>query len=272
MTEEYDKVAAAAAALEKTGARPEALVILGTGLGGLGDKLEDPVAVPYEAIPQFPRSTSPGHSGRLIFGNHAGTAVMVMEGRFHHYEGYSLTQVVRPVRVARALGAATLFVTSAVGGLNPHYTAGEIVVIDDHINLIGSSPLRGPNDDRIGPRFPDMSAPYDRTLVARAESLALEMGGKLPRATLVAVGGPQLETRAEYRFLRRLGADVVGMSTVPECIAAVHAGLKVCALSVVTDMCLPDALQPAVVEEIIATANRAAPRLEKLLSGLLQHG
>jgi len=196
---------------------------------------------------------------------------MVMEGRFHHYEGYSLAQVVRPVRVARALGAATLLITSAVGGLNPHYAAGDIVVIDDHINLIGTSPLRGPNDDRIGPRFPDMSEPYDRALVARAEALALEMGCKLPRATLAAVGGPQLETRAEYRFLRRFGTDVVGMSTVPETIAAIHAGLKVCALSVVTDMCLPDALEPAVVEEIIATAKRAAPQLERLLLGLLRH-
>ena len=268
---EYDRIAAAADYLRAHDVAPRALVILGTGLGGLSERLENRVAIPYEDVPHFPVSTAPGHSGQLVFGSHEGVPALVMEGRLHFYEGYSLTEIVRPIRVARQLGANTLVITSAVGGMNPQHRKGEIVVIDDHINLIGDSPLRGDNDDRIGPRFPDMSAPYDPALIDRAEALSIQAGERLPRGTLVAVPGPQLETRAEYRMLRQAGADIVGMSTVPECIAAVHAGMAVCGLSVVTDLCFPDALEPAHVEDIIAVANEAAPRLEALVLGLLAH-
>jgi len=270
MSGTYEQIQEAAAFLRARGANPRALAILGTGLGGLGDRLADADAIPYGEIPHFPASTAPGHGGQLVFGRHGDVPLMVMEGRFHAYEGYSLADIVLPIRVARALGAETLLVTSAVGGMNPLYKKGDIVVVDDHINLLGDSPLRGDNDERIGPRFPDMSAPYDPALIDRAERVALDAGFRLPRAVLVAVLGPQLETRAEYRWLRAMGADVVGMSTVPECIAAVHAGMRVCALSVVTDVCLPDALEPVAVAEIIAVANEAAPRLETLLVGLLR--
>jgi purine-nucleoside phosphorylase len=196
---------------------------------------------------------------------------MVMEGRFHFYEGYSLEEVTLPVRVARALGARTLLVTNAAGGLNLDFALGDIVAIDDHLNLIGDSPLRGANDDRLGPRFPDLSAPYDRELIARAESIARDHGFRLRKGVFAAVAGPQLETRAEYRWLRSTGADLVGMSTVPECIAAVHAGLRVCALSIVTDRCDPEHLEPVKIESILAVAAGAAPKLEKLLLGLLPH-
>ena len=267
----YEKVHAAAEFLKRRGAAPRALAILGTGLGGLSDKLEGRTEVSYGDIPDFPVSTAPGHTGRLVWGRHGDVPLMVMEGRFHVYEGYSMQDVTLPVRVARALGARTLLLTSAVGGMDPRMRDGDIVVLEDHINLMGDSPLRGPNDDRLGPRFPDMSRPYDATLADEAEKLALAAGFHLARAVLAAVQGPQLETRAEYRWLRSCGADVVGMSTVPECIAAVHAGMRVCALSVVTDLCLPDALQPVDVSKIIAVANAAAPRLSALLLGLLPH-
>lgn len=267
----YDKVLAAAGFLRARGAAPRVLAILGTGLGGLSERLSHRTEVPYPDIPHFPVSTAPGHSGRLVWGRHGEVSAMVMEGRFHVYEGYSMEEVTLPVRVARALGARTLLLTSAVGGLDPRMREGDLVVVEDHINLMGDSPLRGPNDERLGPRFPDMSAPYDPVLQEAAEALALRQGFRLARAVLAAVPGPQLETRAEYRLLRAAGADVVGMSTVPECIAAVHAGMRVCALSVVTDLCLPDALRPVEVEKILAVANAAAPRLAALLLGLLEH-
>lgn len=270
MNGEFEKISEAAGFLRERAAAPRALVVLGTGLGGFGARLTDTVEIPYEDVPHFPESTSPGHSGQLVFGRSGDVPAMVMEGRFHHYEGYTLHEIARPIRVARMLGAQTLLITAAVGGMNPRHALGDIVVVDDHINLIGS-PLRGVNDERIGPRFPDMSAPYDAELIAAAEAGARAAGFRVPRACLAGVPGPQLETRAEYRLLRQAGADVVGMSTVPECIAAVHAGLRVGALAVITDLCLPDALKPAVVEEIIAVANAAAPRLEQLLVGLLDH-
>lgn len=270
MIGEYEMITEAAEFLRGHAPPPRALVVLGTGLGGFGGRLEEKVEIPYEDVPHFPHSTSPGHSGHLVFGRCGDTATMVMEGRFHHYEGYTLHEIARPIRVARALGAQSLLITAAVGGMNPKYELGDIVAVEDHINLIGS-PLRGVNDDRIGPRFPDMSAPYDAQLIAAGEAAAATSGFGIRRSVLVAVPGPQLETRAEYRLLRQVGADVVGMSTVPECIAAVHAGLRVGALAVVTDMCLPEALEPAVVEEIIAVANEAAPRLEQVLVGQLAH-
>jgi len=271
MAGHHDAVIESAAFLRARGATADALVILGTGLGGMGERLDSPQRIAYSDIPHFPRSTSPGHSGHLVFGRRGRTRAMVMEGRFHWYEGYPMSAIAHPVRVAKALGARTLLITSAVGGMNPRLRLGEIVAIEDHIHMMGESPLRGPDDERLGPRFPDMSAPYDGALLDRAEALALEMGFRLPRAVLVSVPGPQLETRAEYRLLRAAGADVVGMSTTPEVIAAVQAGVRVCALSVVTDLCLPDALEPADIGRIIATANAAAPRLEKLIFGLLAH-
>ena len=267
----YEKVEEAAAFLRKKGAAPRALVILGTGLGGLGGRFEEAFHVSYGEVPHFPRSTAPGHAGHLVFGRHGGVPAMVMEGRFHYYEGYSLGEVTLPIRVAKALGARTLLITNATGGLNLAFAEGDIVGIEDHLNLMGVSPLRGENDERLGPRFPDLSAPYDRALLARAEEIARADGFALRKGVLVAVAGPQLETRAEYRWLRAMGADVVGMSTVPECIAAVHAGLRVCALSVVTDRCDPDHLEPAKVEKILSVAAAAAPRLERLLLGLLPH-
>ena len=272
MTSLYDRTQEAATFLRDNGATPRALAVLGTGLGdGLGNKLELRTTIPYEDIPHFPRSTSPGHAGSLVLGWRGEAQIMIMQGRFHYYEGYSLEEVTLPIRVARALGCETLLITSAVGGMNPRYRMGEIVAIDDHIHLIPDNPLRGENDERLGPRFPDMSAPYDASLLDRAEALAHEAGDRLPRAVLAAVSGPQLETRAEYRFLRALGADVVGMSMTPEVLVAVHAGMKVCGLSVVTDLCFPDSLEAVDVDAIIATANEAAPRLERLLNGLLDH-
>jgi purine-nucleoside phosphorylase len=267
----FEKAEEAARFLRGKGAAPRALVILGTGLGGLGERLEGAFSVPYAEVPHFPRSTAPGHAGRLVFGKHAGVSAMVMEGRFHYYEGYSLDEVTLPVRVARALGARTLLITNAAGGLNLDWAEGDIAAIDDHINLMGVSPLRGENDERLGPRFPDLSEPYDKALLDRAAEVAREHGFALRRGVFVAVAGPQLETRAEYRWLRAMGADLVGMSTVPECIAAVHAGLRVCALSVVTDRCDPDHLQKVDVSKILAVAAAAAPRLERLLLGLLAH-
>ena len=267
----YDRIEEAAAFLREKGAAPRVLVILGTGLGGLGERFEQTTSVPYDEIPHFPASTSPGHTSELVLGRRGGVEAMIMSGRFHSYEGYSLDEITLPVRVARALGAEALIVTSAVGGMNPEYELGDILAVVDFINLIGQSPLRGENDERLGPRFPDMSAPYDEALVGSAEELATAAGFRVARGVLVAVAGPQLETRAEYRFLRTIGADAVGMSTVPETIVAVHAGMRVCALSVVTDLCFPDALEPVDVEKIIAVANEAAPRLETLVLGLLNH-
>jgi len=269
MTALHDRTEQAAAFLRNRGATPRVLIVLGTGLGGFGEHLERRITIPYREIPHFLDSTSPGHAGELVFGWHKKVPTMIMQGRFHYYEGYSMEELTLPIRVARALGADTLFITSAVGGMNPQYKKGEIVVIEDHIHMMAESPLRGPNDERLGPRFPDMSVPYDAALLEMAEAQAHQAGFRLLRAVLVAVTGPQLETRAEYRYLRRIGADVVGMSTTPEAIVAVHAGMRVCAFSVVTDVCFPDALESVDVESIIATANAAAPRLERILHGML---
>ncbi len=251
-------------------ARPDAAIILGTGLGRLAMEIENPVAIPYEDIPGFPASTVESHAGRLLCGTLGARTVIAMQGRFHRYEGYSLQQVTFPVRVLRALGADTLFVSNACGGLNPLWNAGDLMLITDHLNLLGDSPLIGPNDDRLGPRFPDMSAPYDSALGTLARRAAADEGIDLREGVYVAVVGPNLETRAEYRFLRAIGADVVGMSTVPETIAAVHSGMRVLGLSIITDMCDPDALEPATVEKIIAVANRAEPALTTLVRRVLE--
>lgn len=257
---------------ERTDVVPEVAVILGTGLGKLADAFVDPVAIPYGEIPHMPLSTVETHSGRLIAGRLEGRPAVAMQGRFHRYEGYDLRHVVFPVRLMRLLGAETLVVSGACGGMNPLWAPGDLVLLDDHINLLGDNPLIGPNLDELGPRFPDMSEPYDRALQERAMEAALERGTPLRRGVYVAVPGPSLETRAEYRMLRRLGADVVGMSTVPEVIAARHAGMRVLGITIITDQCLPDALEPADVEEIIRTAAEAEPELTALIRAVLEAG
>jgi purine-nucleoside phosphorylase len=250
--------------------RPDAAIILGTGLGKLAVEVDAHAVIDYADIPGFPLSTVESHSGRLLCGTLGGKTVVAMQGRFHRYEGYTLQQVTFPVRVMRALGAETLIVSNACGGLNPLWSAGDLMLIADHINLLGDSPLIGPNDDRLGPRFPDLSAPYDSALRDLARVVAADTKVTLREGVYVAVAGPNLETRAEYRFLRAIGADVVGMSTVPEVIVAIHAGMRVLGLSIITDMCLPDALEPATVERIIAVANRAEPSLTQLVRGVLE--
>ena len=269
-----DTYAAVSAAAETIRARfsrqPAAAIILGTGLGQLAGEIDVEASIEYAEIPGFPLSTVESHRGRLLCGTLGGKVVIAMQGRFHRYEGYSLADVTFPVRVLKALGAPVLIVSNACGGMNPMWNAGDLMLIADHINLLGDNPLIGPNDDRLGPRFPDMSAPYDAELRATARTVAAERGIPLREGVYVAVAGPNLETRAEYRFLRNIGADVVGMSTVPEVIVAVHAGLRVLGLSIITDMCLPDALEPATVERIIAIANRAEPSLTGLVRGVLE--
>lgn len=244
-------------------------VILGTGLGSLAQQIETHAKLDYESIPHFPRSTSVGHAGQLICGRLRGLPIVAMEGRFHAYEGYSHEQITFPVRVMKALGADLLVVSNACGGMNPHYACGDIMVIDDHINLMNGNPLIGVNDDRLGPRFPDMSRPYDPVLIERALEIARRENFVTHRGVYVAVTGPNLETRAEYRFLRSIGADVVGMSTVPEVIVAVHSGMRVLGLSVVTDLCFPDALEPASIERILAHAAAAEPKLRQIVLGVL---
>lgn len=253
----------------RTAMVPEVGIILGTGLGALARSISIEVSVPYREIPHFPESTVESHAGELVLGSLAGKSVVAMRGRVHFYEGYTMQQVTFPVRVMRALGARTLIVSSAVGGMNPLYAAGNIVLAVDHINMMGANPLIGPNDDTLGPRFPDMSEPYDRELLALAEHVAREERIALARGVLVAVAGPNLETRAEYRFLRALGADVVGMSMVPENLVAVHAGMRCLAFCVVTDMCLPDALGPANIDEILKTASEAEPSLTRLIERVI---
>ena len=250
--------------------QPAAGLILGTGLGGLASQIQCEASFPYSSIPHFPQSTAPSHAGKLLCGRLQGVPVMAMEGRFHYYEGYSLQQVTFPVRVMRALGAETLIVTSAVGGMNPQYELGDIIILEDHINLMPDNPLRGINDDRLGPRFPDMSQPFNKQLIARSRQIALQLAIPAHTGVLVAVPGPNLETRAEYRMLRGLGADVVGMSTVPEVIVAAHAGMRVAGYSIVTDMCLPDALEPANIERIIAVAGTGGKMLEQILLELFR--
>ena len=253
-----------------TDSDPDVAVILGTGLGGLVEEIEVSAEIAYEDIPGFPLSTVESHAGRLLFGILGGKKVVAMQGRFHRYEGYSMQQIVFPVRVMHALGARTLIVSNACGGMNPLWKPGELMLLADHINLLGDSPLIGPNDDSLGPRFPDMSQPYDEELRAVARTVASELRIVLREGVYVAVTGPNLETRAEYRFLRGIGADVVGMSTVPEVIAAVHMSMRVLGVSIITDACLPDALQAVDVAQIIATAAAAEPDLTRLVSAVLE--
>jgi len=260
---------AAAAITRRWAEKPRAGVVLGTGLGSVAQQIDTQTRIDYQDIPHFPQSTSIGHAGQLVCGVLAGVPVVAMEGRFHAYEGYTHRQITFPVRVIKALGAGLLIVSNACGGMNPQFAQGDIMVIEDHINLMNGNPLIGVNDDSLGPRFPDMSAPYDPVLIDRALEVARQDNFVAHKGVYVAVTGPNLETRAEYRFLRTIGADAVGMSTVPEVIVAAHAGMRVLGLSIVTDMCLPDALKPADIHEILATAAEAEPKLRKIVLGVL---
>lgn len=251
-------------------ARPQVGIVLGTGLGPLADRIDAEVRIPYDEIPHFPTSSVASHAGEMIIGKLGGKVVVALSGRFHYYEGYSMQHLTFPVRVAKALGIHTLVVSNACGGMNPQFKAGDLMIITDHINLMGDNPLIGPNDDELGPRFPDMCEPYTKSLIDLAEQVALEKQIKLQRGVYLACSGPNLETRAEYRMMRILGADVVGMSTVPEVIVAVHAGLKVMGLSAITDECFPDALEPAELEKIIAVANKVEPLMSEIVVSVLE--
>jgi purine-nucleoside phosphorylase len=253
----------------KTDLQPEIGIVLGTGLGGLVAEIKIELELSYSDIPNFPVSTVESHAGKLIFGKIAGKDVMVMQGRFHFYEGYSMKQITFPMRIMKELGVDKLLISNASGGMNPHFSKGDLMILDDHINLLGSNPLIGPNLDEYGPRFPDMSEPYSKRLIELTEKVALENQIKIHKGTFVAVSGPNLETKAEYRFLRLCGADSVGMSTVPENIVAVHMGMEVLGISVITDECFPDALQPVNVEEIIKAANEAEPKLTLLMKEVI---
>ena len=254
---------------ERWSGAPRVGIILGTGLGSLAEQIETEAVLDYEDIPHFPRSTAVSHTGQLVCGQIQGVTVAAMEGRFHAYEGYSHQQITFPVRVMKALGADLLIVSNACGGMNPQHSKGDILVIEDHINLMNGNPLIGVNDDDLGPRFPDMYAPYNPELIDAALEIARQENFAAHKGVYVAVTGPNLETRAEYRFLRGIGADVVGMSTVPEVIVAVHSGMRVLGLSIITDLCLPDALQPVDIDDILATAAKAEPNLRKIVLGVL---
>ncbi len=245
-------------------------IILGTGLGGLVKEIMIDFEIDYADIPHFPMSTVESHKGKLIFGTINNTKVVAMQGRFHYYEGYSMQQITFPVRVMKYLGVKTLLVSNACGGMNPLFQRGDIMLMVDHINLLGDNPLIGKNEDELGPRFPDMSEPYNHELIKLAEEVALENKIRVQKGVYVAVPGPNLETKAEYRFLRAIGADVVGMSTIPENIVANHMGMKVLGISIITDECFPDSLRPAKVEEIIATAMKAEPRMTLIMKEVIK--
>lgn len=254
----------------ETDMRPNYLLILGTGLGQLADEMIVENEIPYDQIPHFPVSTVESHAGKLLFGTLGDKEVVAMQGRFHYYEGYTMQQIVFPIRVLKENGADTLFVSNACGGMNPQYRRGDIMLISDHINLLGDNPLIGPNDDELGPRFPDMSDPYTERMREIAQNVALEEKIIMHQGVYVAVSGPMLETKAEYRFLRLLGADVVGMSTIPEVISAVHMGMDVLGISVITDECFPDALEPVNIEDILEAAAMAEPKMTKVIIRVLE--
>jgi len=255
---------------DKIADRPLIGLLIGTGLGDTTDGMDKVISVEYKEIPHFPVSTVPTHQGRLLFGNLAGKAVMVLQGRFHYYEGYSMQEITLPVRVMQLLGVKSLILSNAAGGINPLFDTGDIMVITDHINLTGNNPLIGPNVDEWGPRFPDVSQVYDLRLIALAEEAALENGVRVQKGVYAGLPGPSLETGAEIRFLKTIGADAVGLSTIPEVIAAVHGGMAILAFSAITNMNLPDRLKPARVEEIIAAAERTAPRLQAIIRGVIE--
>lgn len=249
--------------------QPEVGIILGTGLGGLVEEIEVEFSLMYSNIPNFPISTLEFHSGKLIFGTLKGKKVIAMQGRLHYYEGYSMLQITFPVRVMKALGIQYLFVSNAAGSLNPDFKKGDLMVINDHINLQPESPLRGRNDADMGPRFPDMSQPYEKTLIAKALEIAAKDQIACHQGVYVSVTGPNLETKAEYNYLRIIGGDAVGMSTVPEVIVARHMSIPVFAISVLTDEGFPEVLTPVSLDEILATAHIAEPKMTKILSQLI---
>lgn len=249
---------------------PEVCIVLGSGLHGIADSVENPARIPYREIPEFPVSTAPGHKGELIFGKLNGKNVMLMNGRFHYYEGYHMKDVTFGVRVAQLLGVKYLFLTNAAGGLNPDYEVGRPMIIKDHINMMGDNPLIGPNIEEWGPRFPDMSNAYDKQLRELAKTVAKELGIDVYEGVYVAVAGPNFETPAELRMLRWMGADAVGMSTVPEVIAAAHAGIKVLAISAITDRAVPDDLKPLTAEEVLEVANRTGQLIAKILAEVVK--
>jgi len=265
-----DKVSKAVRAIwQKTVFRPEIAIVLGTGLGNLTKSVKKEFTIAYEDIPHFPRSTVQSHAGRLVFGKLGGKRLVIMDGRFHYYEGYTLEQVTFPIRVMRKLGAKILVLCSAAGGVNLTYKKADLVLIEDHINFMGVNPLVGPNDDRLGIRFPDMSAPYSARLIDIAEKAARHHRLHVRRGVYMGVSGPCLETRAEYRMMHKMGADLIGMSTVPEVIVGVHAGFEILGIGVVTDLCDPDHLKPVNLEEIIRTAVEAGPKLDLLLESFV---
>jgi purine-nucleoside phosphorylase len=253
--------------------RPEIGIILGTGLGGLVKEIRKEIVLDYDEIPHFPVSTVESHHGKLIFGTLAGKKIVAMQGRFHYYEGYSLQQVTFPVRLMSkkvGLGVKTLLISNAAGGMNPQFKRGDLMIITDHINLQGDNPLIGPNDNDLGPRFPDMSEPYSRDLIALADEVAADQHIPVQHGVFIAVQGPNLETRAEYAFLRGIGGDAVGMSTVPEDIVAIHLGMRVLGISIITDECFPENLKPVTLEEVIAAANKAEPKLTKIIKEVVK--
>ncbi len=262
--------AAAAAIRKKISWKPDVAIVLGTGLGNLTKRIKVEAEISYAKIPHFPKSTVESHKGQLVFGTLGGKKVVAMEGRLHGYEGYSMEEVTFPIRVLGQLGTKILIVTNAAGGLNLKYKKGELVLIEDHINLMGFNPLVGPNDPRIGPRFPDMCEPYSKRLLEITEKTAREEKIQVNKGVYVSVLGPNLETRAEYRFLRGIGADVVGMSTVPEVLVGVHMGMQILGVACVTDVCDPDHLEPCDIKEIIRTANEAGPKLDRLLESAIK--
>jgi purine-nucleoside phosphorylase len=271
MSQLFEHIAEAAQSIRsRWQGQPTIGLVLGTGLGAVAQDIQSPTKLPYAELPHFPHSTVLGHAGELVCGNFGGKSVVAMSGRFHAYEGYSLQQITFPLRVMKALGCGTVILSNAAGGLNPQFHKGDVMLIEDHINLMGDNPLIGPNDERLGDRFPDMSEPYDKKLLALAKECAKQQMLLLQKGTYVAVSGPNLETAAEYRFLQRIGADAVGMSTVPETIVAVHGKMKVLGFSIITDMCLPDSLMPTSHEEILAVANEAEGKLRRLVKRIVE--
>ncbi len=267
----YKKIMEAKKAIQKISKTvPRVGIVLGTGLGDVRKRMQLPQEIDYKKIPHFPQATAHSHAGRLVFGKFGGVPVVAMEGRFHFYEGYTMEQVTFPIRVMKALGVKYLLISNAAGGLDPHFSKGDVMLVTDHINFMPHNPLIGPNDERLGVRFPDMIEPYSKRLIKLAENTALKQELPLKQGIYIGVPGPCLETRAEYRMMRHFGADAVGMSTVPEAICAVHMNMEVLAVSVITDLCLPDALKPAKIDEIIEVAGKTGPKVAQLFSGVIE--
>jgi purine-nucleoside phosphorylase len=266
----FDKIESIAAHIrQKTALQPEVGIILGSGLGGLVDMIDVTCEIPYASIPGFPQATVAGHAGKFVFGKVGAKTVMLMAGRFHYYEGYSMEEVTLPVRVMKSLGVSTLFISNASGGTNPSFSIGDIMFITDHINLFPEHPLRGKNDERLGVRFPDMSEAYSKSLIVLGEQVAATQGVPVRKGVYIGLQGPTFETPSEYRWLHRIGGDAVGMSTVPETIVARHAGLQVFALSVITDLGVTDVPVTITHEEVLEAANAAAPKMAALVQAMI---